>query len=241
MHHELLQANLSLDEVEHLQEKYRKKLENQDRTKVKFVNINKINWIIGTDISYSTKNFKEWGVAVAVLWNLRSKKMESYSLAEDFITFPYKPGFLGFRECCLMVKAIERLPKRPDVVMCDGHGIIHPKRFGEAVQLGVILDIPTFGVAKNPFIGFSEWETMSRKKGNKTPILVNAPHESNITNQEVLGYAICLNEGMKPVFISVGHKIALTDALDVAIKTTLNHKQPEPLYLADRLSKKYLL
>jgi deoxyinosine 3'endonuclease (endonuclease V) len=82
---------------------------------------------------------------------------------------------------------------------------------------------------------------MLRKKGNKSPILVNAPHESKMTEKEVLGYAVCLNEGMKPVFISVGYKIGLNDAVHLAIKTTLNHKQPEPLYLAHYLSKNEFL
>jgi deoxyribonuclease V len=163
--------------------------------------------------------------------------MENHSFAKEIITFPYKPGFLGFRECNLMVKAIERLTESPDIIMCDGHGIIHPKRFGEAVQLGLILNIPTFGVAKNPFIGFSEWKSLKRKKENKTPIWANNPKNSMRVNNDILGYAVCLNDGMKPVFVSVGYKINLDIAVEIVLKTTKNHKQPEPLFLADYLSR----
>jgi deoxyinosine 3'endonuclease (endonuclease V) len=122
--------------------------------------------------------------------------------------------------------------------MCDAHGIIHPKRFGEAVQLGMVFNIPTFGVAKKPFIGFSEWKTLERIKGSKKLIWADDPQNSMVENQELLGYAVCLNDAMNPMFISVGYKITLDVAVEIALKTTRDHKQPEPLFLADYLSRK---
>lgn len=240
MQHELLQTNLSFDEAERLQEKYSQNIRNYDFNRKKNFDLKKIKWIVGVDVSYYNENLKEWGIGAAVLWNLQSNKQVDHSFSKEIIAFPYKPGFLGFRECNLLTKAIKKLPETPDIIMCDGHGIIHPRRFGEAVQLGLILNIPTFGVAKNPFIGFSEWKALRRKKGNKTPIWANEPQNSSEVNQEVLGYAVCLNDGMKPVFISVGYETNLDLALEIALKTTIEHKQPEPLYLADYFSRKLL-
>jgi len=238
MQHELLKTGLSLEEAESIQEKYSQKLKNQEQEIAKITDSREIKWVVGVDISYYNENNKEWGVACAVLWNLHFNKMDYHSFAKGIITSPYKPGFLGFRECNLLTKAIEKLPETPDIIMCDGHGIIHPKRFGEAVQLGLILNIPTFGVAKNPFIGFSEWKTLVRKKGNKKPIWAEDPQNSMVVNQELLGYAVCLNDIVKPMFISVGYKITLDVAVEIALKTTKDHKQPEPLFLADYLSRK---
>jgi len=104
------------------------------------------------------------GVSCAVLWNLPNCKMEAHCFAEDIIKFSYKPGFLGFRECNLFTQAIGKLPESSNIIICDSHRIIHPKRFGEAVQLGLALNVPTLGVAKNPFIGYSEWKTLKEKK-----------------------------------------------------------------------------
>jgi deoxyribonuclease V len=232
MQHELLQANLTLDEAERLQEKYHHIIKDQEVKISKSLDVERIRWIVGVDVSYYQEKLKEYGVAASVLWDLRSSKIITHTLAKDIITFPYKPGFLGFRECKVMLEAIEKLPETPDLIMCDGHGIIHPRRFGEAVQLGLILNTPTFGIAKNPFIGSSEWKVLKRIRGNKTPIL---------ENKEVLGYAVCLNDGLKPVFISIGYKISLNVAVEIALKTSLDHRQPEPLYLADQLSRSEIL
>lgn len=228
MQHELLQTNLTLDEAERLQEKYHQIIKDQESIISKSSDVKKVRWVVGVDVSYYQENLKEYGRAAAILWDLRFNKFMTQALAKDIITFPYKPGFLGFRECKVMLEAIKKLPETPDLIMCDGHGIIHPRRFGEAVQLGLILNIPTCGIAKNPFIGSSEWKVLKRIRGNKTPIL---------ENKEVLGYAVCLNEGMKPVFISVGYKVSLNIAVEIALKSSLDHRQPEPLYLADQLSK----
>lgn len=123
--------------------------------------------------------------------------------------------------------------------MCDGHGKIHPKRFGEAVHIGYALDIPSIGIAKNPFIGYSEWHKIDKNKGNRTPIWARDPETMTEKQQnELLGHAVCLNDGSKPVFISEGYKTNLDVALKVCLDTTIGHRQPEPLYLADNLSRK---
>jgi len=238
MTHELLRTTISIEEAVKIQKKYSRILKESDQRITKITSIEQIKWIAGIDISYFKDRNEEWGVSCAVLWNLTNNKMENHCFAEDNIKFPYKPGFLGFRECNLFAQAINKLPETPDIIMCDGHGIIHPKRFGEAVQLGLALDVPTFGVAKNPFIGYSEWKTLKREKGKKVPVLAYDPKKATDSPQELIGNAVCLNDNMKPIFISVGYKTTLDLAMKIALKTTKNHRQPEPLHLADYLSRR---
>jgi deoxyribonuclease V len=237
MKHELLQIDLTLDEAERLQEKYSQKLKHQEHKILNILDIKEINWVVGVDISYCNASHEEWGVACAVLWSLDEKKMKSYKISKGIVKFPYKTGFLGFRECNLIAQALEKLNPLPDIIMCDGHGVIHPKRFGEAVQLGFALDIPTIGVAKSPFVGFTDLKNFERKKGNKVPIWALDPKLSPGMSQELLGSAVCLNDDMKPVFISAGYKTTLNIAIETTLKTTISHRQPEPLYLSDKISK----
>jgi len=237
MKHELLRTNISLGEAVKIQKKYSRLLKESDQRITKIRSIEQIKWIAGVDISYFKERDEEWGTSCAVLWSLAEKKMKSYKIAKGILKFPYKAGFLGFRECNLIAQALEKLDPLPDIIMCDGHGFIHPKRFGEAVQLGFALDIPTIGVAKSPFIGFTDLKNFKRKKGNKVPIWALDPQISTEMSQELLGKAVCLNDGMKPVFISAGYKTTLNIAIETALKTSKIHRQPEPLYLADYISK----
>jgi len=231
MTHDLLNDDLSVEEAEKLQNKYRLLIYEEAPEDKPYISINEIKTVAGVDVSYFKDDHNEKGVACAVLWDLKSNKMIQRSLAEGTIRFPYKPGFLGFRECNLLAKAISNLKEKPDVIMCDGHGTVHPKKFGEAVQFGVALNIPTMGVAKNPFVGYSNWENMKRIKGEQDAILAEQ------ALMEIIGCAVCLNDGMKPVFISEGYKMTTELAIKIALKTTQNHRQPEPLYLADHYSR----
>ena len=114
--------------------------------------------VVGADVHYFKREKVEWGVACAVFWDIDQKKMIETSFATMKIRIPYKPGFLGFREAKIINQAIQDCKIKADLLMCDGHGIIHPRNFGEAVHLGLTLNLPSLGVAKNPFIGFSNWK-----------------------------------------------------------------------------------
>ncbi len=235
---ELLIDDYSFEQAEAIQVKY-ENLINQLTENKTITTYNSMKKILGVDISYYKKKNNDFGVACAVVWDLNQKKIESYCFANDQIDFPYKPGFLGFRECKLLAKVISKLPDKPNLVMCDGHGKIHPRRFGEAVHLGFALKIPTIGVAKNPYIGYYKWNNIQLIKGNKAPIWVNNPEIANEdSSNELLGYAICLKNGSKPVFISTGYKTKIEAALSICLETTKEHRQPEPLYFADKLSRK---
>ncbi|MFX1363893.1 MAG: endonuclease V [Promethearchaeota archaeon] len=237
---ELLKDNYSFEQAEAIQIKYQNLMKKASDHKY-ITNKNLINTIVGVDISYFKERNNEYGIACAVVWNLKENLQENTFFAKDIIKFPYKPGFLGFRECKLLAKVISKVPNKPNLIMCDGHGKIHPRRFGEAVHLGNALDIPSMGVAKNAFIGFSDWQKIERVKGNKSPIWAKIPKDlCKEKLNDFLGYAVCLNDGSKPVFISEGYKISLNLALEICLITTKNHRQPEPLYLADKFSRKEL-
>ncbi|MFX0083917.1 MAG: endonuclease V [Candidatus Hodarchaeota archaeon] len=233
---ELLGNNYSFEQAELIQIKYQNLINIISKDDID--NIKLIKTIVGVDISYYHDGDKEYGVACAVLWNIEHDIKEEHNFARDLINFPYKPGFLGFRECKLLTKAISKLPIQPDLIMCDGHGKIHPRRFGEAVHLGFALNIPTIGIAKNPFIGYFNKNGIKKTKGFKIPVWAKNPENISKTSlNDLLGYAICLNDGSKPVYISVGYKTTIEIALKISLITAKGHRQPEPLYLADRLSK----
>lgn len=235
---ELLFDDYSIEQAEALQIKYQHLL-NRTSEKENFITLKGIKRIVGIDIAYFKKNNIDYGVACAVEWDFNQNSMDSCYFSKDRIKFPYKPGFLGFRECKLLATVILKLPNTPDLIMCDAHGKIHPRRFGEAVQIGFALNIPSIGIAKNPFFGYYSWQNKKYVKGNKSPIwAINPDLISETTSNELLGYAICLKNDSKPVFISTGFNFSLVAALKVCLESTKEHRQPEPLYLADKLSRK---
>jgi deoxyribonuclease V len=233
---ELLRDNYSFEQTELIQIKYQNIIKSIRKDDI--CDIKSIKTVVGVDISYFHDGDKENGVACAVLWNLEKNEKEEHQFAQGSIKFPYKPGFLGFRECNLLFKAISKLSNNPNLIMCDGHGIIHPRRFGEAVHLGFVLNIPSIGIAKNPYIGYFNKNEIKKIKGNKVPIwAINRKNLDGNSSSELLGYATCLNDGSKSVFVSVGYKTTIEFALKICLITAKGHRQPEPLYLADQLSK----
>lgn len=225
---ELLKQVNNTKEAEKIQEKYGKIIETSNLNAKDLPSWESINYIAAIDISYFNREKVEFGVACAVLWDFKLNKIAQQAVFHDMINFPYLPGLLGFREVPLMVKTLQKITIKPDLIICDGHGIIHPRRFGEATHIGNALNTPSIGIAKNPLVGKSNWKSLKRRKGEKTPIL---------EDEDVLGYAICLANNKKPVFISIGYKIEIELAIKVALYLSKEHKQPEPLYLADKISR----
>jgi deoxyribonuclease V len=234
---ELLRDNCTFEQAELIQIKYQGIIRSLE-INGNIIDAKSLKVIAGVDISYYNEKNIEYGIACAVNWDIENEFIEESTFETDIIKFPYRSGFLGFRECKLLAKVISKLQKRPDLVLCDGHGKIHPKRFGEAVQFGFALNIPTVGVAKNPYIGYSKWNEINRFKGNKTPVWAKKLEEKNeLLSNELLGYAVCLKNYAKPVFISEGFKVNLETAVTICLAITREHRQPEPLYLADHLSR----
>ncbi|MFX0034867.1 MAG: endonuclease V [Candidatus Hermodarchaeota archaeon] len=234
--YELLRDDYSFEEAKSLQNKFQKLIKTREESKVD--NFKSIKTIAGVDVSYYNKKKVEYGVACAILWDVDQGKIEISCFAQDKINFPYKPGFLGFRECKILAAAILKLPSPPELILCDGHGKIHPRRFGEAIHLGIALNIPTIGVAKKMFIGYSDWNRIEKFKGYKAPVWSRKPiNKFKGFLNELLGYAVCLKDASNPVFVSEGYKVDIDTALNICLLTTKEHRQPEPLYLADYYSR----
>ena len=169
------------------------------------------------------------GVAQAAIAVLRLADMTVVDKAVHRmpVPFPYVPGLLSFREMPAILPALERLSTVPDVFMTDSQGLAHPRRFGLGCHLGVWLDRPTLGVAKSRFVGQPEGD-LSPEKGNHVPLV----HEG-----DVVGAVVRTRTDVKPVYVSIGHRITLDDAIRLTLRCSPRYKIPEPTRAADRLSR----
>jgi deoxyribonuclease V len=144
------------------------------------------------------------------------------STVQGPLHFPYVPGFLSFREAPLMMQALRGLSKQPDLVLVDGQGRAHPRRLGIASHLGLLLDLPTVGCAKSRLAGRY---AMPGDEAGATSELVN--------RGEVIGSVLRTRKGVKPLFISVGHRVSLATAVALVMQCTLPGRRiPEPTRLA---------
>jgi deoxyribonuclease V len=173
-------------------------------------------------------HFEERGAvtraAIAVL-DLEGLGVVEQAVARRPTTFPYVPGLLSFREIPAVVDALCALESAPDLLMCDGQGFAHPRRFGLACHLGWLMDRPTIGVAKSRLIG--EFDAPARERGAWSPLLDRG---------EVIGAALRTRTGVGPVFVSQGHRVGLESALRLALACTGRFRIPEPTRQAHRLA-----
>ncbi len=142
------------------------------------------------------------------------------------VPFPYVPGLLSFREVPVILPALERLGVRPDVLMTDGQGRAHPRRFGLACHLGVLLDVPALGVAKSLLTG--TFENLGVEKGSRASL---------VHRGEVVGVALRTRAGVQPVYVSVGHRITLEEAVALTLFCAPRYKLPAPTRQAHTLSR----
>lgn len=163
--------------------------------------------------------------AAAVLLDYPSLGVVEEAIARRRTCFPYVPGLLSFRECPAALAALGRLEGRADILVCDGQGVAHPRRFGLACHLGVLTGIPSVGVAKSRLIG--EHGPVPDVKGAWVPLL---------DGEEVLGGVLRTRAGVKPVYVSVGHGITLERAIDLVVSLTPRYRLPETTRRAHRLA-----
>jgi deoxyribonuclease V len=187
-----------------------------------------IRLVAGVDAAYA-KDSSLAACAVVVL-RLPELTLIDQAWACMSIKFPYVPGFLSFREGPLIVKAANSLGTRPDVWLFDGHGICHPSGVGLATHLGLVLDIASIGCAKDYLCG--EYEEPGEERGCRQPIRLGGL---------VVGSALRTRAGVKPVFVSIGHKMNLETACQVCLQCSLGARIPEPLRQAHSLSRRMLL
>lgn len=156
-----------------------------------------------------------------VVLNWPELTIAEVATASGEFSFPYIPGFLSFREMPLAIKAFEKLNITPDLVMVDGQGIAHPRRFGIASHLGLFLNLPTIGCAKSPLIG--EYEMPASASGSYTYIT---------DKDETIGAVVRTKDKVKPVFVSIGSRISLDDAIKWTQGTCQGFRLPEATRLA---------
>jgi deoxyribonuclease V len=186
-------------------------------------NLGEVRYVAGVDVGFED-NYTMTQAAVAVLSFPQLQLLES-AIAQIPTTFPYIPGFLSFREIPAILKALEKLDLVPDLILCDGQGIAHPRRFGIACHLGVLIDVPTIGVAKSLLVG--KHEELPPEKGSWQPLRDRG---------EVVGAALRTRTNVNPVYVSVGHRISLSTAIDYVLRCTTKYRLPETTRWADKLA-----
>lgn len=209
--------NLSTVEAKAIQEELQKEVITEDKFK------QPVKYVAGVDMGFEADG-QISRAAVAVL-SFPDLQLQEQSIVRRATTFPYIPGFLSFREIPAVLDALEKINTIPDIILCDGQGLAHPRRFGIACHLGVILDMPTIGVAKSWFIG--EYEQVPQKRGSWKPL---------IHNNETIGAVLRTRSNVKPLYISSGHRISLPTAIDYVLHCAPKYRLPETTRIADKLA-----
>lgn len=181
-----------------------------------------IRTIAGVDVSVRGNDFH---TAIIVLSYPDLEPVEQ-STWRGTVPFPYIPGLLSFREMPAILPALEKLSSLPDIFMTDSQGLAHPRRLGLACHLGILLDRPAFGVAKTRLTG--QYIEPGLQKGQRTDL---------IDRDEIVGAVVRTRTNVKPVYVSIGHRITLQEAVNLTLACSPKYKIPEPTRLAHRLSK----
>ncbi|WP_030024013.1 endonuclease V [Streptomyces monomycini] len=188
--------------------------------------------VVGVDVAYDDAH--DLVAAAAVALDGVTLAVVEEATAVGRVSFPYVPGLLAFREIPTVVDALRRLGRTPDLVVCDGYGLAHPRRFGLASHLGVLTGLPTIGVAKNPFT--SRYDLPGEERGASSPLVDGTADGCD----EVVGRALRTQKGVKPVFVSVGHRIDLDRACAHTLHLTPRYRIPETTRAADALCRRAL-
>jgi deoxyribonuclease V len=179
--------------------------------------------VAGVDVGFEQANTIT-RAAVAVL-DFPSLELVEHAIARLPTTFPYVPGLLSFREVPAVLAALDKLTTLPDMLLCDGQGIAHPRRLGIASHLGVLLDLPTIGVAKSRLIG--SHDEPAEEKGSWVPLL---------DGDELIGCVLRSRSRVKPLFISPGHRTGFDAARQMVLACTGRYRLPETTRWAHRLA-----
>jgi deoxyribonuclease V len=181
--------------------------------------VHDVGCVAGVDISVSRGDVP--ARAAVVVLSYPEMELVEVKVIEKRVAFPYIPGLLSFRESPLIIAACEQLTAEPDLVLVDGQGIAHPRRMGLASHLGVLWDRPTIGCAK------------SRLCGEHGPVPAEPGSHAEIADRgEVVGAALRTRRDVKPMYISIGHKVDLPAAIEWVLRCCRGRRQPEPTRLA---------
>ncbi|NET88805.1 MAG: deoxyribonuclease V [Kamptonema sp. SIO1D9] len=208
--------SLTAEEATEIQLKLVSQVVTEDR-------LGEVKYVAGVDVGFED-NYAVTKAAAVVLTFPELTEVEK-AIARRPTTFPYIPGFLSFREIPALLAALEKLTVTPDLILCDGQGIAHPRKFGLACHLGVIIDLPTIGVAKSLLVG--KHEELPTEKGNWRPLVYKG---------ETVGAVLRSRTNVKPLYISSGHRISLPTAINYILRCTPKYRLPETTRRADRLA-----
>jgi deoxyribonuclease V len=200
-----------------LQSRLARQVVRQSRTRLE-----DMTTVAGIDAGYRHQT----AYAAVVVLNLTDMQVLEAATAAQAIAFPYIPGLLSFREGPAVLDALDKLASRPDLLMFDGHGIAHPRRFGLASHIGLLTGIPSVGCAK------------TRLLGNYAEPQLNRGSTTNLKEDgETLGAVVRTRSGVKPVFVSIGHLLDLNDSIRIVLQSCRGYRLPEPIRRAHQLSK----
>lgn len=203
-------------EARAVQERLRARVEWEDR-------LGDLRFVAGVDVGFEARG-RITRAAVAVL-TFPELELHEHAVTRRETTFPYVPGYLSFREIPAVLDALGIVSRAPDLVLCDGHGFAHPRRCGLASHLGILIDTPTIGVAKSRLIGTHDMPP--EEKGSWTPLR---------DGDEVIGAVVRTRTAVKPVFVSVGHRVSLETAVALTLRCVTRYRLPETTRRAHRLA-----
>ena len=186
--------------------------------------LGEVRRVAGVDAHYGAGQV--W--AAVVVMSFPDLAVVESALVHRAITFPYVPSLLSFREAPATLEALHRLSKKPDLLLVDGQGLAHPRRFGLACHVGVLSDTPTIGVAKSRLVG--TYQEPGIKRGAWSPL---------VDRGETIGAALRTRDAVRPLFVSVGHRVSLKTAIKFVLHCAGRYRLPEPLRAADRLSRQH--
>ena len=200
-------------------------LQNQLRQRVRHtpLDLASLQTVAGVDVGFPRG--KEIARAAIAVLDIETLDIIDQAMAEIPVPFPYVPGLLSFREMPVILAASKKLHTHPDLWMVDGHGLAHPRRFGLACHLGLWLDQPALGCGKSILTGTHA--RLGEERGEWQPLMVE---------NEVVGAALRTRTRVKPVYISVGHRIDLHTAIAITMACGKGYRLPEPTRLAHRLA-----
>ncbi|SMC20179.1 Endonuclease V [Andreprevotia lacus DSM 23236] len=181
-----------------------------------------IRLVAGLDVAYDEHSDRL--VAAAVVLDAHTLVVVEQAVAVDVARFPYIPGLFSFRELPPLVQALGRLSLRPDLIVCDGQGIAHPRRFGLACHVGLLFDVPSIGCGKTRLLG--QHDQAGPERGDSTPLR---------DGDDIIGSALRTQRGIKPVYVSTGHRIALPTACHWITRLCSKYRLPETTRMADQL------
>jgi deoxyribonuclease V len=192
------------------------KIQNNLKGKVSLKKIDKrVEYVAGIDVSYAKGSDIMWAGVVVLDFPSLQKAEERW--AQKQVSFPYIPGLLSFREIPALIEAVKQLEIEPDLIFCDGQGIAHPRGFGLASHLGIILNTSTIGCAKSPLVG--TYNEVGESKGS---------HVYLIHHNRIIGAVVRTRSKVKPIFVSPGYGVILNDCVKFVLKTCSKYRIPEP-------------